>query len=152
MRRRLTSLATHAPLPAFPWALVLGIAAIGIIVARIAGRRITEALRDPYAGLDETQRAYAHLLRSAAAAGHPPRTTQTPAEFARELLQQPDLSDTAYPALQPSILSLARDFATHQYGSDKERHQTHARAVDAWAEVRVPMRKLGWRSRLRRFR
>ena len=142
----------RAPLPAFPWALVLGIAAIGIIVARIAGRRITEALRDPYAGLDETQRAYAHLLRSAAAAGHPPRTTQTPAEFARELLQQPDLSDTAYPALQPSILSLARDFATHQYGTDTERRQTHARAVDAWARLRVPMRRLGWRRRLRRFR
>ena len=137
----------RAPQRQTPWALWLGLAALGLVAWLLWGRRAWAGWRAPRPSLDEVQATFAGLQDSAAAVGFPYQPGQTPAEFATALLANlPADAETA--ALGPAVEQLAGVFAARQYGGRRLSVDTAHEARAAWATARAPLRRLAWRRRL----
>lgn len=139
----------RAPRRETPWLLLLGLAAAALVGWRLWGRRLVEWLAGPGPDLDETQRAFAGLQSSAAGLGHPPRPSQTPAEFAAALLADPAFDPPDNAGLRPAIERLTALFIGRQYGR-AEPSASGPAAREAWAGLRPALRRLALRRRLGR--
>jgi transglutaminase-like putative cysteine protease len=140
----------RAPQRQTPWALWLGLAALGVVAWLLWGRRALAGWRAPRPALDEVQATFAGLQDSAAAAGYPYQPGQTPAEFAAALLDRLPDDATATP-LRQAVARLAGVFAARQYGR-RPPVDAAREARAAWAAARAPLRRLAWRRRFRRER
>jgi hypothetical protein len=138
----------RAPQRQTPWALWLGLAALGLVAWALWGRRAWAAWRAPRPSLDEVQTTFAGLQDSAAAAGYPYQPGQTPAEFAAALLDRLPGDATAAP-LRQAVARLAAVFAARQYGH-RPPVDAARQARAAWATARPSLRRLAWRRRFRR--
>ena len=142
----------RAPRRETPWAALLGLAALAVVVWQLWGRRLAADARRPRASLDPVQAAFAGLQDSAAAAGFPYRDGQTPAEFAAALLARlGEGADDSHGAVE----RLAQLFAARQYGAGAAAGPGAASAAAgeahaAWQAARRPLRRLAWRRRLGR--
>ena len=144
------ALPPRAPRREVPWALLLGLAALALVVWRLWGRRVLASWRAPRPALDDIQAAFAALQDNAAAAGYGYRSGQTPDEFAAGLAARfADGSDDEWVTARPAVERLAQLFAARQYGratSTAAAREAHA----AWQRLRRPLRRLAWRRRLHR--
>jgi transglutaminase-like putative cysteine protease len=139
----------RAPQRDMPWILILGVAALLLVGWRLWGRRWVAHWRTPQPALDDVQRAFGQLQESAGALGFPVRPSQTPAEFAAELLAGPVIPAVEQPGLDPPIRRLAQLFAAHSYGGDKLADSAQE-AQALWGALRAPLRRLIWRRRFGR--
>jgi hypothetical protein len=139
----------RAPQRDAPWMLILGAAVLFLVGWRLWGRRWFARWRAPEPALDDVQRAFGQLQDSAGSLGFPVRPSQTPAEFAAELLAAPVIPAAEQPGLGPPIRRLAQLFAAHSYGGDRSA-DTIQEAQALWAALHDPLRRLIWRRRLGR--
>ena len=74
----------RAPRRGNPWLLLLGLAALGLVIWRLWGRHMA-VHRQQRDELDEVQRAFAGLLDGAAAIGHPARPAAPASSLSRAM-------------------------------------------------------------------
>ncbi len=143
------SIPKRAPQRDMPWMLLLGVAVLLLVGWRLWGRRLAARRRAPGPALDNVQRAFGRLQESASDLGFPAHPSQTPAEFAAELLAAPAIPAAEQQGLGPPIERLAQLFAAHAYSGDRSAAATQE-AQALWGALRAPLRRLIWRRRLGR--